>query len=213
MRAIGDQKWCPKCQSTKNTNEFRRDLKRKDGFSCWCRACANDATRRYREKDPERVREMVRRANACAYQRNKPERRRRYELWLAKRFWSHIAIGDPGQCWPWLGPSFDKDGYGMSSTNRSHRKAYELAYGLIDGGLHVLHKCDNPPCCNPLHLFLGTELENVRDAIRKNRRFSVSAELAQQMRSMFAEGATQLAIAQALKVSPATVSRTLHGRR
>ena len=51
----------------------------------------------------------------------------------------------------------------------AHRVAYELVHGDLPDGLNVLHTCDNPPCCNPSHLFRGTQLENIRDRTKKNR--------------------------------------------
>lgn len=91
-----------------------------------------------------------------------------------ERFWSRVRTGLPNECWPWEGYVFVKRGrYGGISEKsryfRSHRIAWMLAYGCIPDGLHVLHKCDNPPCCNPLHLFLGTQKENMADMINKNR--------------------------------------------
>jgi hypothetical protein len=65
------------------------------------------------------------------------------------------------------------DGYGKVRHNgkyrRAHRLAFELAYGPIAPGLQVLHKCDNPPCFRPDHLFLGTNAENRADSVRKGR--------------------------------------------
>lgn len=87
-------------------------------------------------------------------------------------FWSHVEKTDGG-CWPWHGASLR--GYGKfhsRSLNRqtyAHRWAYEFARGPIPDGLHVLHRCDNPPCCNPDHLFLGTHLDNVADMVAKGR--------------------------------------------
>lgn len=52
---------------------------------------------------------------------------------------------------------------------RSHRAAWELTHGPVPDGLFVLHRCDNPPCCNPAHLFLGTRGDNNRDARAKGR--------------------------------------------
>jgi hypothetical protein len=77
-----------------------------------------------------------------------------------------------GACWEWLGYR-DADGYGSITFNkqplRTHRVAYELANGPIPKGLQVCHTCDNPPCCNPAHLFLGDSLVNAKDRDSKGR--------------------------------------------
>jgi len=84
--------------------------------------------------------------------------------------WSRIDQG-PG-CWVWPGAK-RKGGYGAIWRNgrgmSTHRLAYELTYGPIPAGLLVLHRCDNPPCCRPDHLFLGDTATNVADAIAKGR--------------------------------------------
>lgn len=56
-----------------------------------------------------------------------------------------------------------------SRSFRAHRFAWEITRGPIPDGLHVLHRCDNPPCCNPDHLFLGTHIDNVADMVAKGR--------------------------------------------
>lgn len=88
------------------------------------------------------------------------------------RFWSRVAVGEPFECWPWEGPRYPNE-YGRSSwrsrQSGAHRFAYVLANRRHPGTLDVLHRCDNPPCCNPSHLVLGTISENVRDAVAKNR--------------------------------------------
>jgi hypothetical protein len=75
-------------------------------------------------------------------------------------------------CIEWKGAR-TRDGYGekwwKGGKKRTHRIAYEWAYGPIPEGLCVLHKCDNPPCCNPSHLFLGTNHDNQQDSLRKGR--------------------------------------------
>jgi hypothetical protein len=76
------------------------------------------------------------------------------------------------QCWLWLGTK-DKHGYGRLSVNKSpklvSRLSWEIFVGPIPMNLLVCHKCDNPQCINPGHLFLGTHLDNMRDMIKKGR--------------------------------------------
>lgn len=89
------------------------------------------------------------------------------------RFWPRLdQSGGPEACWPWTG-SRTRTGYGKCSVDgrhvAAHRLAWQLTNGPIPDGLHVLHRCDNPPCCNPGHLFLGTHTDNVRDMLAKGR--------------------------------------------
>ena len=89
------------------------------------------------------------------------------------RFWSFVCKCDINECWLWTGAKF-KDNYGAfwvdGKSVRAHRVSYELAKGKITDGLCVLHKCDNPLCVNPNHLFMGSDADNVRDCATKNRR-------------------------------------------
>ncbi len=77
------------------------------------------------------------------------------------------------QCWEWTGRR-DRKGYGrfnvaLNVTKFAHRLAWEIEFGPIPVGLCVLHRCDNPPCCNPAHLFLGTVADNNADMRSKGR--------------------------------------------
>jgi hypothetical protein len=92
-------------------------------------------------------------------------------------FWNHVAVGGLDECWPWAAAK--ADGYGRFKIEgrlySAHRIAYTLARGVIPPGTGyhgtiVMHACDNPACCNPLHLKLGTNRDNVRDMVAKGRR-------------------------------------------
>jgi hypothetical protein len=91
---------------------------------------------------------------------------------LENRISARVSIPQRGDCHEWQG-ALTYNGYGRIGVNgkvqRVHRVAYELAHGPIPEGIVVCHRCDNPRCCNPDHLFLGTTQENVDDKVQKGR--------------------------------------------
>lgn len=90
-----------------------------------------------------------------------------------ERFWSKVdKSGGPDACWPWTARVFQDSGYGQFTLNGgpvgAHRIACASKHGDISG-LMALHSCDNPPCCNPDHIFPGTNLDNMADCASKGR--------------------------------------------
>lgn len=96
-----------------------------------------------------------------------------------ERFWNRVDKGGSipshvpklGKCWNWKA-SKDRKGYGICHSgtyDRAHRVMWKVMLGDIPAGLCVLHKCDNPSCVNPDHLFLGTNIDNVKDRQSKGR--------------------------------------------
>lgn len=87
-----------------------------------------------------------------------------------------------GDCLEFQGAKKPVDGYGWIGLNgtqlHAHRLAYILEYGEIASSkILVCHKCDNPPCCNPEHLFLGSDFDNMQDMIKKGRKASIKGEI------------------------------------
>lgn len=79
------------------------------------------------------------------------------------------------ECWLWTGYC-DSKGYGIAGfkgkARKAHRVSFELTFGPIPAGAHVLHSCDNPPCVNPHHLHLGTHTDNMREKVARGRDFN-----------------------------------------
>lgn len=93
---------------------------------------------------------------------------------LEQRFWEKIEVSVDG-CWKWKGATSD-DGYGVLGRGRrgegnirASHVSWMVHNGPIPTGMWILHHCDNPACCRPDHLFLGTAKDNIRDCINKGR--------------------------------------------
>ena len=140
-----------------------------------------------------------------------------------------------GDCWVWTGARAER-GYGIVSNRggrnrrRAHRTSWELAHGPIPPGMFVLHRCDNPPCVRAEHLFLGTQLDNMRDMAAKGRRMwqpwlgqdqsgeknpsaKLTVEKVLAIRAMRAEGAPYAAIVERFGISRAAASLIVNGKR
>lgn len=88
------------------------------------------------------------------------------------RFWSKVEVGPIEACWPWRG-SRRRSGHGevklQGQSRSAHRVAYMLTVGPVRADEIVRHVCDNPECCNPAHLRLGSHADNVADRVRRRR--------------------------------------------
>jgi hypothetical protein len=149
--------------------------------------------------------------------------------------WKHIKVGGPDECWEWQ-KKRNHHGYGEYSikhvSHRAHKVVYELAnnvtlppisqYRPKRGDQLVLHSCDNPPCCNPKHLFLGTHKSNMEDMVKKGRRHNFNGERGQRakltnaqanlIRARLAKGVPQKELAEEYKVSQCTISSIKHNK-
>lgn len=143
------------------------------------------------------------------------------------RFWSKVNKKDQDECWVWQGAK-EAQGYGKLATTgaqkgmKAHQASYKIHFGEIPKGLCVCHKCDNPPCVNPNHLFLGTHAENMRDKVLKGREYDRRGEknpnvkitwkkVAEVIR-LVKSGKTQVEVAGMFDLSQNAVSRIVSGK-
>lgn len=133
---------------------------------------------------------------------------------IDERLWSRAKTSGPNECWEWQGwrhPS----GHGQIGRGRrgeglayTHVVAWEVTNGPVPDGLWVLHRCDNPPCVNPRHLFLGTPADNTHDMVAKRRHSHGEAHATklsdhdvQEVRRLIAGGRTHQSLADEFGVS------------
>jgi len=113
------------------------------------------------------------------------------------------------ECIPWWGARSIKN-YGTLKRNgkqlKAHRFIWEQCFGPIPDGICVLHHCDNPPCVNPAHLFLGTKGDNNRDAAAKKRSRGKARLTVEQVRDIRTSGETQQVLADRYGISQPSVS-------
>jgi hypothetical protein len=146
---------------------------------------------------------------------------------VAERFWEKVARRDDNECWEWTGAT-RQFGYGSmrgeKGTVSAHRFSYELHYGPIPDGMHVCHSCDNPPCVNPGHLFLGDGLANTRDMDSKGRRMNpdrkgefhsqakLTASQVIKIRQLAQEGKTSAELGRQYKMADSTIRAIVRRR-
>lgn len=144
---------------------------------------------------------------------------------LHKKFWERVATREGKACWEWKGSTHDF-GYGLvrfwingKQERYAHRLSWYLHFGSL-GDAFVLHECDNPTCCRPNHLFLGSHVENMADMRAKGRHpagqrhpmAKLSTSQIEECRDRFQSGETLLSISRELGVSSATLHRAIYGK-
>lgn len=130
------------------------------------------------------------------------------------KFWSYVTVKGPDECWEWKPTCRNHFGYGLwyyqkdgkQRSVTSNRVSWCFSVGRIPDDLWVLHKCDNPPCCNPAHLFLGTATDNSNDRVKKGRTSSGEKQ-SKIMRDYYREHPEKLIC------SPYRLSRAVRGER
>jgi hypothetical protein len=141
-----------------------------------------------------------------------------------EEFWSHAKKIEAG-CWIWQ-RSRDRDGYGKATFLgvhvRTSRLAWELTHGPIPAGQEVLHTCDTPPCINPSHLFLGTNLDNIQDKVKKHRgrgpcgdkhgKAKLTWPIVTEIRRAFSTGKTEAELGRIYGVWGSTIERIVHNK-
>lgn len=139
------------------------------------------------------------------------------------KFWKQVT--SKGLCWVWRGTKSSR-GYGLVSVRgelmRAHRVSYVMAYGSISVDKLACHTCDNPACVNPLHIYEGTDKDNVADCIARGRRSGhhhgngkkLSALQVETARRRYADrSANQLDLAREYGVARSTMQRVLRGQK
>lgn len=134
----------------------------------------------------------------------------------ADRFWTKVEKTD--ECWLWTGATNDS-GYGVVRVGsgpsrrmaRAHRASYEMAYGPIPDGRMVCHRCDNPPCVRPDHLFLGDCADNLGDMARKLRvtHAKLDPEKVREIRALAADGWSHPRISERFGINVTSVRRVV----
>ena len=205
-----------------NSTETRRPLsKRKPNDTCGIPDC----------NGPFAARDMCRKH----YQRwlistpknqRPPARPGASRLSIEDRFWRRVQKAGPDDCWPWMG-SRGGHGHGVFwfSAERKRESSHAVALELSSGvrrppGMHCCHHCDNPPCCNPAHLYYGTPEQNQADMVNRARnprgieKYNAVLSDAQvvEIRTRYFAGETAAALAVEFGIQPGHLSNITRGR-
>jgi hypothetical protein len=157
---------------------------------------------------------------SCSGKHSIEIRRKKLEGSPSERFFNNIIKSDDDKgCWIWVGLA-SKQGYGRMTIKKkqklAHRYSWEFHFGEIPEKMFICHKCDNPPCVNPAHLFVGNRSDNAKDMVSKNRNrddrgsnhpmAKLNEEKVIKIRERINSGEVQKDLAKEYNVSPMTIS-------
>ena len=137
----------------------------------------------------------------------------------SEKFWERVHVGNGDECWEWALKA-DSNGYGdyrlgPGRRYKTHRIAFFLGHGKDPGELLVCHACDNPTCCNPAHLWIGTPRDNILDCHSKGRNADVTGENngTASMTDATAKGILEDLVAKEMKVKDIALKWGVHRAR
>lgn len=202
MTAPTHERTCSRCKTTQPLENFVRDRGSSDGRAAHCKQCQ--------------------RLRAAAFRRLGPKPKRS----IIERFWAKVNLSGPvhpvigTECWEWTAAN-NGLGYGVFRARQryAHRFSWEVHVGPIPNGAFVCHRCDNPGCVRPNHLFLGTAQDNSSDMVAKSRQrqeeghphAKITRANARDIIVARQEGATYAAIGQRFGICEAAVRMIVRG--
>jgi len=163
---------CPKCKICKEDSDFWRTCS-------YCKSCQKE---HWRNRINKNKRAYAENRKDIRFKNNARPCKKCGDLFIGKKRsycctkcnFSDQVLKSQNKCWEWNGLK-NKSGYGYlteyetSKRIFAHRYSYRIFKGIIPDNIHVLHRCDNPGCCSPFHLFLGTDKDNMSDCKKKGR--------------------------------------------
>ena len=187
------------------------------------------------------IKEQIRREKRRAYERDLYARHKGGNVGNAGRpanttevLWQKVDKKSENECWNWLGYK-NAQGYGRTEINNKSYYAHRVIFNLVNPGLinlnapkdtdeygFIMHSCDNPSCCNPKHLSIGTHADNMADKVAKGRqklfpsdtgpRCKLSMDQARQARELRKTGSRVVDLAKQFGISLASMKSLLNGQ-
>lgn len=169
---------CTKCKIEKSADQFHFKMKKFNILRSECKLCSKKRSDDWRKKNPEKIKlydDKYKKQNylsECINCKKVFTKKNQLETCSVKCYIEGYSKKTVGGCWEWQ-KGISPSGYGVSTFEgkqyRTHKLSYLIFKGEIKEGLLVCHKCDNPICCNPEHLFLGSPKQNMLDCSQKGR--------------------------------------------